>query len=443
MNLFQALANAIRLPELRNKILFTGGMLIVFRLFANVAIPGASHAALSQLFNSQPLLGLLDLFSGGGLSTFSLVAMGMNPFINATIIMQLMTVISERIKEISKEGEEGRRRIQRWSRYLTVALGAGQAYGFTVLFQNTSPSILGALDWFQRLQIILVLTAGTVMLMWFGELITEYGIGNGVSLIIFAGIIGRGPAGVVSVFSAHSTGGGLADYVPFIIFGVIALGVTAVVIYVQQAVRKIPIQSAQRVAGGREVGRRASFLPLRVNHAGVIPIIFAISVMFLPTIIANYFTGAPPDTWYYKSAAWIRGNFAPDTSNLPMAITYNGLYFLLTFGFTYFYTAITFDVHDVAENLKRYASFIPGIRPGRPTADYLQAVMNRVTFVGALFLGFITVVLPIGTAKISGIPHNQMYLGGTAILIVVGVALDTMKQLQTQLVMRQYRGFIR
>src|SRR5881628_3613577 len=439
MNLLEALINAIRLPELRNKILFTGGILVVFRLFSNVTIPLASQGALANLFNNQALLGLLDLFSGGGLSRFSVVAMGMNPYINATIIMQLMTVISERIKEIQKEGEMGRRRIQRWSRYLTVALGAGQAYGFTVLFQNTSPAILGPLEWFQRLQIILVLTAGTVMLMWFGELITEYGIGNGVSLIIFAGIIGRGPQGVQAVFGAHSTGGGLADYVPFIIFGLIALVMTGVIIEVQQAVRKIPIQSAQRVAGGREVGRRASFLPLRVNHAGVIPIIFAISVMFLPTIIANYFTGAPPDTWYYKAAAWVRGNFSPSTANVPMAITYNALYF----AFTFVYTAITFDVHDVAENLKRYSSFIPGIRPGRPTADYLQAVMNRVTFVGAIFLGFITVILPIATSKISGINQQQMYLGGTAILIVVGVALDTMKQLQTQLVMRQYRGFIK
>src|SRR5207249_6341 len=277
MNLLEALINAIRLPELRNKILFTGGILIVFRLFANIAIPEANKTALSLLFNQQALLGLLDLFSGGGLSRFSIVAM--------------------------------------------------------------------------------------VMLMWFGELITEYGIGNGVSLIIFAGIIGRGPQGVQAVFGAHSTGGGLADYVPFIIFGLIALVMTGVIIEVQQAVRKIPIQSAQRVAGGREVGRRASFLPLRVNHAGVIPIIFAISVMFLPTIIANYFTGAPPDTWYYKAAAWVRGNFSPSTANLPMAITYNGLYFLFTFGFTYFYTAITFDVHEVADNLKRYSSFIPGIRP--------------------------------------------------------------------------------
>src|SRR5467141_1355817 len=395
MNLLEALINAIRLPELRNKILFTGGILVIFRLFSNVAVPGASQAALAQLFNSQALLGLLDLFSGGGLSR------------------------------------------------LTVALGAGQAYGFTVLFQNTTPSILGTLDWFQRLQIVLVLTAGTVMLMWFGELITEYGIGNGVSLIIFAGIIGRGPQGVASVFTAHSTGGGLADYVPFIIFGLIALGMTAVIIEVQQAVRKIPIQSAQRTVGLKQVQSRASFLPLRVNHAGVIPIIFAISVMFLPTIVSNYFVNADPATWYYKPAHWIQGNFTPDTANLPMAITYNALYFALTFGFTYFYTAITFEVNDVADNLNRYSSFIPGIRPGRPTADYLAAVMNRVTFAGATFLGFITVILPIATAKISGISHQQMYLGGTAILIVVGVALDTMKQLQTQLVMRQYRGFIR
>src|SRR5258708_3078296 len=427
MNLLEALVNAIRLPELRNKILFAGGILVAVRRFANVAVPGASQAALAQLFNNQALLGLLDLFSGGGLSRFSVVAMGMNPYINATIIMQLMTVISERIKEISKEGEMGRRRITRWSRYLTVLLGAGQAYGFTVLFQNTSPAILPALDWFQRLQIVLVLTAGTVMLMWFGELITEYGIGNGVSLIIFAGIIGRGPQGVAAVFAAKSSGGGIADYVPFIIFGLIALLMTAVIIEVQQAVRKIPIQSAQPTVGLKQVQSRASFLPLRVNHAGVIPIIFAISVMFLPTIVANYFTGAPPDTWYYKAAAWVRGNFAPDTSNVPMAVTYNALYFAFTFGFTYFYTAITFDVNEVADNLKRYSSFIPGIRPGRPTADYLAAVMNRVTFAGATFLGFITVILPIATAKISGIPHQQMYLGATTILIMVAEALDTLR----------------
>src|SRR2546430_2450314 len=225
MNLFEALVNALRLPELRNKILFTGGILIIFRLFANIALPQAQPAALAALFNAQPLLGLLDLFSGGGLSRFSVVAMGMNPYINATIIMQLMTVISERIKEIQKEGEMGRRRIQRWSRYLTVALGAGQAYGFTVLFQNTTPAILPALDWFPRLQIIMVLTAGTVVLMWFGELITEYGIGNEVTLIIFAGIIGRGPPGVAAGVRPQSPGGRPAARLPLLPFRPLAPGV--------------------------------------------------------------------------------------------------------------------------------------------------------------------------------------------------------------------------
>ena len=439
--MLEAIGNALRIPELRRKILFTLGLFLVFRILAHIAVPGADKAALDRLFNSNAFLGLLDLFSGGGLSTFSIIAMGVNPYINASIIMQLMTVVSSRMKELSKEGEFGRRKITRWTRWLTVALGLLQAWGLTLVFSRQG--VLTNLNWSGIVEIMVTLTAGTVMLMWFGELITEYGIGNGVSLIIFAGIIGRGPQGVAAVFAAKSAGGGLADYVPFIIFGLIALVMTAVIIEVQQAVRKIPIQSAQRTVGLKQVQSRASFLPLRVNHAGVIPIIFAISVMFLPTIVANYFTGAPPDTWYYKAAAWVRGNFAPDTANLPMAITYNALYFAFTFGFTYFYTAITFDVNEVADNLKRYSSFIPGIRPGRPTADYLAAVMNRVTFAGATFLGFITVILPIATAKISGISHQQMYLGGTAILIVVGVALDTMKQLQTQLVMRQYRGFIR
>src|SRR3989442_197864 len=240
MNLLEALINAIRLPELRNKILFTGGILVVFRLFSNVTIPLASQGALANLFNNQALLGLLDLFSGGGLSRFSVVAMGMNPYINATIIMQLMTVISERIKEIQKEGEAGRRRIQRWSRYLTVALGAGQAYGFTVLFQNTTPAILGPLDWFQRLQIILVLTAGTVMLMWFGELITEYGIGNGVSLVIFAGIVGRIPNTIYNLMTGGAASQKLA---PLLLFAALAIVGTAFIISVRHAQRESPIQS--------------------------------------------------------------------------------------------------------------------------------------------------------------------------------------------------------
>jgi preprotein translocase subunit SecY len=444
MNLLEALYNALRLPELRNKILFTGGLLIAFRLFANISIPNASTAALQQLFNSQALLGLLDLFSGGGLSNFSIVAMGVNPYINASIIMQLMTVISERVKEISKEGEQGRRRITRWTRYLTVVLALGQAYGYTVLFQNVSPAVLPPnMDWFQRLTIMVTMTGGTIVAMWFGELITEYGIGNGISLVIFSGIIGRAPRSVVSVVGGHTGAGGFADYLPFIVLVVLGLLAIAFVIEVQQAVRKIPIQSAQRLTGGRTVQGRQSFLPLRVNQAGVIPIIFALSIMTFPGIVAGYLQATPTDTPWHKAAAWIQGNFVPSGPNLEAVVIYNLLYFLFIFGFTYFYTAITFDVNDVADNLRRYSSFIPGIRPGRPTAEYLAAVMNRVTFAGAIFLGLITVVLPLVASKVTNIPQNQMYLGGTALLIVVGVALDTMKQLETQLMMRQYRGFIR
>jgi preprotein translocase subunit SecY len=443
MNLLEALYNALRLPELRNKILFTGGLLIAFRLFANISIPNASQAALQQLFNSQQLLGLLDLFSGGGLSRFSIVAMGVNPYINASIIMQLMTVISERVKEISKEGEQGRRRITRWTRYLTVVLALGQSYGYTVLFQNVNPPILPAnMDWFQRLTIMTTMCAGTVVAMWFGELITEYGIGNGISLVIFSGIIGRAPTSLASVAGGHA-GGGITAYLPFVVLVVVTLLAVAFVIEVQQAVRKIPIQSAQRLTGGRTVQGRQTFLPLRVNQAGVIPIIFALSIMTFPSIVAGYLTATPADTPWHHAAAWVQGNFLATGTNLTAAVAYNVLYFVFIFGFTYFYTAITFDVNDVADNLRRYSSFIPGIRPGRPTAEYLGAVMSRVTFAGAIFLGLITVVLPLAAARVSNIPPNQMYLGGTALLIVVGVALDTMKQLETQLMMRQYRGFIR
>jgi preprotein translocase subunit SecY len=444
MNVLEALINAFRLPELRNKLLFTAGLLTAYRLFANVSIPNASQTALQQLFNNQPILGLLNLFSGGGLAAFSVIAMGVTPYINASIIMQLMTVVSERIKEISKEGEMGRRRITRWTRYLTVALALGQTYGITVLFQNTNPAILPAsMDWFQRVTIMITLTCGTILAMWLGELITEHGIGNGISLIIFAGILGRAPQTLYGTLIGGGKAAGIASYVPIVVLGVLAIVAVAFVIEVQQAVRKIPIQSAQRLTGGRTVQGRQSFLPLRVNSAGVIPIIFAISIMTFPQIVASYFKGADTSTWYYQTANWIQNNFSYTSSILWVAIAYNVFYFVFIFGFTYFYTAVTFDVNDVADNLRRYSSFIPGIRPGRPTAEYLNRVMNRITFAGAIFLGLITVVLPIVATTLSSIPRTQMYLGGTALLIVVGVALDTMKQLETQLVMRQYRGFIK
>src|SRR2546421_216112 len=350
MGMLEAIGNALRIPELRRKILFTLGLFLIFRILAHIAVPGADKNALDKLFNSNAFLGLLDLFSGGGLSTFSIIAMGVNPYINASIIMQLMTVVSTRIKELSKEGEYGRRKITRWTRWLTVALGLLQAWGLTLVFSRQG--VLSNLDWFGIVGIMVTLTAGTVMLMWFGELITEYGIGNGISLVIFA-----------------------------------------------------------------------------------------ISIMFFPVIIGNFLATAPAP-WGEISRA-LRTYWVPAGPNIPTDILYNFVYFILIFGFTYFYTAVTFDPVDTADYLKKHAAFIPGIRPGVATAQYLDRTMTRITFAGALFLGGVTVLIPLLATALTRIPTQNMYLGGTAILIVVGVALDTMKQIETQLIMRQYKGFIK
>jgi preprotein translocase subunit SecY len=439
MNLLQALGQAIRIPELRRKLLFTLGLLLAFRILASISVPGANAEALARLFSGNSLLGLLNLFSGGGLSTFSIAAMGMNPYINATIIMQLMTVVSLRLKEMSKEGEQGRKKITRYTRWLTVALAALQAYGYTVLF--TSQGVLTSPSAGTVISIILTLTAGSIILMWLGELITEYGVGNGVSLVIFAGIIGRLPGAVYSYASV----GGTAHILTLIVMTALAISVTAFIIEVQQAQRKIPIQSAQRVVNpraGQAVQGRRSFLPLRVNAGGVIPIIFAISIMAFPTIFANFFQQAGGVAG--RAASWIRTNWQPNGASLLANIAYNGIEFMLVLGFTYFYTAVVFDPQDVAEDFKKRSVYIPGIRPGKWTADYLGKVMGRITLAGALFLAVITVVLPLGASLLTGGGNTTgLYLGGTAILIVVGVALDTMQQIETQLLMRQYKGFIK
>jgi preprotein translocase subunit SecY len=440
VNLLEALSQAMRIGELRRKLLFTVGLLLVFRVLASISIPGADKNALANLFNNNSLLGLLNLFSGGGLSNFSIVAMGMNPYINATIIMQLMTVVSSRLKELSKEGEQGRKKITRYSRWLTVALGVLQAYGLTVLFSSSQVGILTNPSPGTIISIILTLTAGTIVIMWLGELITEYGVGNGVSLIIFAGIIGRLPGSLYS----YATTGGSSHIVQLLGISLIAVIVTAFIIEVQQAQRKIPVQSAQRVINPRSglaSQSRRNFLPLRVNSAGVIPIIFAISIMFFPTIFANFFQNAGGTTG--NAASWIRNHWQPNDPLIYTSVLYNGIYFMLILGFTYFYTAVVFDPNDVADNLKKSSTFIPGIRPGRSTADYLGRVMGRITLAGALFLALITVVLPLATSFFTGVSTTSLYLGGTAVLIVVGVALDTMKQIETQLLMRQYRGFIK
>ncbi|HWW08804.1 MAG TPA: preprotein translocase subunit SecY [Candidatus Acidoferrales bacterium] len=444
MNLFEALVQAFRIPELRRKLLFTVLLLMAFRVLASISIPGANPAALDQLFANNSLLGLLNLFSGGGLSRFTLVALGLNPYINATIIMQLMTVVSTRLKELSKEGEQGRKKITRYTRWLTVPLAALQAYGFMALFTNPSLTPAGAIipnpTTATEITIILTLTAGTIIAMWLGELITEYGVGNGVSLIIFVGIIGRLPGTILS----YGGTGGSAHVVQLVVMALIAVAVTAGIIEVQQAQRKIPVQSAQRVLNprtGMAAQGRRNFLPLRVNAAGVIPIIFAISIMTFPTIFANLFQNATGPL--QQASTWVQQNWQPTGPSIPINIIYNGIYFVLVLGFTYFYTAVVFDPNDVADNLKKQSTFIPGIRPGRSTAEYLGKVMGRITLAGALFLAVITVVLPLATAAITRVSPTSLYLGGTAILIVVGVALDTMKQIETQLLMRQYKGFIK
>jgi preprotein translocase subunit SecY len=438
--LIQAVSNAFRVPELRRKILFTIGAVIFFRVLAHVAVPGADKVALDNLFKSNGLLPLIDLFSGGGLARFSITAMGVNPYINASIIMQLMTVVSERMKEMQKEGEYGRKRITQYTRRLTVVLALIQAYGLIVLFTNVN--VLNKPSPFTIAVVMVTLTAGTILMMWVGELITEYGIGNGISLIIFAGIVGRFGPGVLG-----SVGTNAVPIAGLIIFAILAVLVTMFIIYVQQAERRIRIQSAQRMVGRRVYQGRTSHLPLKVNQAGVIPIIFAISIMFFPSILSNFFANSTNHTLAHL-ATNIQRVWQPTGPSPMWNVIYNATYFFLIIGFTYFYTAVTFDPVDTADNLKKQSIFIPGIRPGRSTAEYLDRVMTRITLVGALFLALITVILPLLAGQLAfgqaaSKNNGVLYLGGTAVLIVVGVALDTMKQLETQLLMRQYKGFIK
>jgi len=423
---FDALINAFRAPDIRRRILFVLGALIVFRLLAHVPVPGVDRTALTNLFNSNALLGLLDLFSGGGLATFSVVGMGVNPYINASIIMQLMTGVIPGLQALQREGEYGRNRINQYTRYLTVPLAVLQAYGFLAILhsQNVIPKFdLLSLETITQ---IVTLTAGTVLLMWIGELITERGIGNGISFIIFAGIVGRVPAAIGRFFENPDWAAGIA-------FVALAVIVVAAIVYIQEGQRRIPIQYASRVRGRRLYQGGATFLPLRVNQAGVIPIIFAVSIILFPAQIASYFQ---------TSQVTVVADIATAVKNFFQAIpVYATLYFILTVGFTYFYTAFTFKPDETADQLRKNGGFIPGIRPGNPTRDYLQKVVFRITSAGALFLGVIAVLPVLLSAVFTSL--GGLGLGGTAILIVVSVVVETMKQLEAQLMMRNYEGFIR
>ncbi len=427
--MFDSILNAFRAPDIRRRILFVLGVLIIFRALAHVPVPGADPTKLAQFFNNNALFGLLDLFSGGGLSRFSVVGLGVNPYINASIIMQLMTGVVPALTALQREGEYGRNKINQYTRYLTVPLALLQSYGFlAVLNQAGVLNTRFDLASFETLTQIVTLTAGSILLMWLGELITEKGIGNGISFIIFAGIVGRAPQAIGTFMDSPN----IAALVVFAIFGVAAI---AAIVFVTEGQRRIPIQYASRVRGRRMYQGGTTFLPLRVNQAGVIPIIFAVSILLFPSQIAGYFAQSQVSV-VKDIATFFVNTFGP--SNL---LVYGSLYFLLTVGFTYFYTAFTFKPDETAEQLRKNGGFIPGIRPGRPTQDYLARVVNRITVAGALFLGIVAVAPFVFQAAIPGLAG--LSLGGTSILIVVSVVVETMKQLEAQLMMRNYEGFIR
>ncbi len=424
--MFEKITQIFRIPDLRKKILFTLGILILFRLLAHIPVPGVDLESLRSFFKSNQFLGLLDIFSGGGMSSFSIVLMGVAPYINASIIMQLLTMVIPKLEALHKEGEEGQRKINSYTRWLTIPLAALQSYGMIIVLSRAEQKILGDLDPFRLVTIIFTITAGTVFLMWLGELITEKGIGNGVSLLIFAGIIARIPTSVQSTLAVADS----AQILSMILFGAIAIVVVLGVVIVTEGQRNIPISYARRVQGNRMFGGVSTHLPLRVNQAGVIPIIFAISIMLFPGMVANFFTNA--------KTAWLASAAQSVTGIFNNQLFYGIIYFVMVIFFTYFYTAVTFNPDNIAENVQKQGGFVPGIRPGPNTASYLRKILNRVTLAGAIFLGLIA-VLPL---IIQGITNVQtLTLGGTALLIVVSVVVETMKQIESQLVMRDYDGF--
>ena len=418
--MLSALSNIYRIPELRQKITFTLIMFAIFRMGTHIPVPGVNPAVIEQLFSSGNLFGLLDLFSGGALSKFSIFAMSITPYINASIIIQLLTVVIPTLEQWSKEGQEGHKKTTQVTRYFTVALAFLQAIGMSIGLKDAilNPGIPSILV------IAITLTAGTVFLMWVGEQMTAQGVGNGISLIIFAGIVAALPKNLEKIYRYLQAG--TINAFNVVIFALIAVAMVVFVILIHQAHRRIPISYAKRVVGARAYGGHSSHIPLKVNQAGVIPIIFASSVLMFPVTVAQFV-----DIPWVKTVA---GYFAWGT---PLQTT---LYALLILFFTYFYTAVTVKISDMAENLKKYGGFIPGIRPGKPTEDYLDYVLTRITLAGAFFLAFIAILpnMVAGATNIEGV-----YFGGTALLIVVGVALDTMKQIEAMVVMRHYQGFMK
>ncbi|MBN2073230.1 MAG: preprotein translocase subunit SecY [Actinobacteria bacterium] len=419
--MLRALINALRIREIRNKLLFTIGILAIYRLGANITIPGVDANVILEQVESG-VLGMMDLFSGGALGNFAVFSLGIMPYITATIIMQLLQVVIPKLDQLSKEGETGRRRINQIARYLTVALSLIQSITMVFFFRN-----FGAISQFDFIHvslIVLTLVAGTTLIMWLGELINIHGIGNGISLIIFANIISRMPGEIIGLFRLGT------NYFLVAIFAIFSIGIIMAIILIQQGERKVPVQYAKRVVGRKVFGGQSTYLPLKVNQSGVMPIILAVSLLLFPATVAQFVSNRWVQSFANALSPTTEGRLNP-----IYAITYT----ILIIIFAYFYSAITFNPLDTADNLRKYGGFIPGIRPGRNTADYLTNVMNRITLPGAIFLAIIA-LLPEILINYLGIPFR---FGGTSILIAVGVALEFMRQLESQLTMRDYEGFLK
>jgi preprotein translocase subunit SecY len=427
--MIDALRNAMRLPDLRNKILFTLLILILYRLAAHIPVPGVDPTALDTMFKSNQLLGFLDLFSGGALSNFSVVAMGVYPYITAQIIMQLAVGIVPQLEKLWKEGgEAGRAQINQWTHLATIPLAALQALAQALVLTQSTPPVLTNFGFqthpLETTAVIVTLTAGTIFAIWLGELISEQGIGSGISIIIFGGIVAAVPQRIGQMLQSNP-----ASLLFFLLITVVTI---VGIIFIQEGHRRVPVQYGKRVRGTKMYGGQSTHIPMRVNSAGMIPLIFAISILIFPGVIAGYFAAPPGQS--QNVANWIVNAF---NQNSPV---YWIAYFTMVVGFTFFYTDVIFRQQNLAEVLQQQGGFIPGIRPGKRTEDYLNGVLQRITLVGALFLGTVA-ILPFLVQDVA--ETTAMIITSTGLLIVVGVVLDTMKQLQAQLVMRHYEGFIK
>ena len=419
--MLNVLSGFLNIADLRKKILFTLGMIVLFRVGAHIPVAGINTAKLEALFGQGNILNFLDLFTGGALMRFSIFAMGIVPYINASIIMQLLQVVLPQLEELAKEGESGRKRIATYTRYLTVALAAFQAFGMAFWLRGVM--LDGYSFFFFLCGTVVALTAGSTLVMWFSELITDKGIGNGASLLIFVGIVSRIPAYIGQTVTLVKGG---ASLVGVLVLIAAFLAMIVAIVVVQEAQRRIQVQYAKRIIGRKVYGGQATYIPLRINQGGVIPIIFASSVLLFPATIAQFI----PNPAVQQVVGWLS----------PSGSLYLVFYFALIFFFTYFYTAITFNPAELAENIKKYGGFITGIRPGKPTAQYLEYTITRLTLVGAAFLAVIAVVPSI----VESLTHISSFqgLGSTSLLIVVGVALDLVRQIETHLVTRQYEGLL-